>query len=80
MEVVGIRVVLTFEHLSHHYAGKAAGDLLLLLHAVHFNAYGCHRVSNLLSGEIAFQVILEPIVTEFHIYALFFFTVSNRPE
>ena len=78
VEMVGVRVRLAGQHLGHHDPGESARDLFLLLHAVDFDADRGHRVRHFLRGQVALQILLEPIVTELHIFVLL--SISNLPE
>ena len=77
MQMVRIRMVFAFQHFRHDDSGKSAGNLFLLLHPVNLDAYRSHGIRYLLRGQLAFQIILEPIVTEFHIFSNF---ISNHRE
>ena len=78
MQVVGVRMGFAGEHAGHDDPGESAGNLLLLLHAVHLDADRGHRVRHFLRGEVTLQILLEPIVTELHIFVLL--SISNLPE
>ena len=63
MEMVGIRMRLAGQHAGHHDPGESAGNALLLLHAIDFDADRGHRVRHLLGREVTLQILFEPIVT-----------------
>ena len=66
VQMVAVRVRLALHDLGDHDSGESAGDLLGLLHTVHLDADGSHRIRDLLRAEVTLQIILEPIVTELH--------------
>ena len=67
MQMIRIGMSRAFQHLRHNHTGKAAGDLLLLLHGIHLDTYGGHGLRDSLGAEVALQIVFKPIVTELHI-------------
>ena len=67
MKMVGIRMVLAFEHFRDHHSRKTSGNLLLLFDPVDLDADGSHRLGDLRGAQLTLEIILEPTVTEFHI-------------
>ena len=70
VQVVAVGMHLALQHLCDHNPGKAAGNGFAFLNTVNFNADGGHSICNPVNVETAFQIVLEPIVTELHIFNL----------
>ena len=67
MQVVGIGMILTGEHLAHHHARKAALDGLDLLKALDLESDVGQYPGNLFGPEIGVDVAFEPVIRNIHI-------------
>ena len=80
MEMIRIRTRLTFKNFSNKHTGKSTRYLFALLHPVNLDSDGRHRISNLLDGEVALQIIFEPIITELHIVYIVLFQIIRSKQ
>ena len=58
MEMIGIRVILTFNHFRDNHTCKTSGYAIRFFEGIHLDANGSHRLRDLGGGKVCLKIIL----------------------